>query len=99
MVDYFKNIINDFFKNINLENKKFLEFGPCIVEDRINILKYIHNNYINCECNVIDLCKGYNQSIGNSKILAHKYNFNLEIKDYSDVLHHPEKIKNFKPII
>lgn len=80
-------VIETFLPNFNFNNKNVIEFGPCVLNECLGLMKYLKNKSNNF---AIDFCNGYNQNKSNAIKLAEELNFNLEIKDYTNALKNPE---------
>ena len=87
-------ILEIFFKNYDFNNKNVIEFGPCMTENRMGILRHLSSKDANLYA--IDTCDRYGQTHRNARELAKQHNIELTIADYSHALRFPEDEQGLK---
>ena len=87
-------IVEIFFKDYDFQNKNVIEFGPCMTEDRMGILRHLFSKQANLYA--IDACDRYGQTHADARRLAQQYGIELTIADYGYALLRPHDQRGLK---
>lgn len=79
-----EKVISDYLGQYDFTGKNILEFGPCIKENRLTLMKA--TNRVGGTYYALDHCSAHTQTPEEARELSKKYDFELDIIDYNETI-------------